>query len=326
MTTEQLLRFLEERRSSGRKIVLTNGCFDLLHAGHASYLEEAKGLGDFLVVGVNSDRSVRELKKEGAPAVPEQHRAQLLGALGCVDAVVIFDEATAVELIKAVRPDVYVKGGDYTIDTINQEERRAAEGIGAKVMILARVPSVSSTTLRETARQERKALLARIKQAAYLEGDFILSSGKKSRYYLDKYLLETDPVLLEDIATSMARMLPEAADRLAGVELGGVALAAAVSLKTGIPFVIVRRQAKEHGTGREFEGRLEPGDRVALVEDVVTTGRQAVQAVRRLENAGAKVTAVLCIVDRQEGAAEAMSQAGCDFRPLCTAAELGITT
>jgi orotate phosphoribosyltransferase len=324
VSMERLRAVLEGQRTRGRKIVLTNGCFDLLHAGHAHYLEQAKGLGDFLVVGVNSDRSVRQLNKPGAPSVPEQQRAQLLAALGCVDAVVIFDELRAVELIKTVRPDFYVKGGDYTIDTIVQEERRSAEDLGAKVMILAKAPSVSSTSLRERAKQERAALLARIKRTAYLEGDFVLSSGKRSRYYLDKYLLETDPALLEDIASGMAAMLPEATDRLAGVELGGVALAAAVALKTGLPFVIVRREAKEHGTAKEFEGKLEAGDRVALVEDIATTGRQAVQAARKLEKAGAKVAAVLCIVDRQEGAAEAMAEAGYDFRPLCSAAELGI--
>lgn len=326
VSMERLPALLERERSQGRKIALTNGCFDLLHAGHAYYLEQAKALGDFLVVGVNSDRSVRQLNKPGAPAVPEQQRAQLLAALGCVDAVVIFDEPTAVELISAVRPDFYVKGGDYTIDTIVQEERRTAENLGAKVMILARAPSLSSTALRERAKQERAALLARIKRTAYLEGDFVLSSGKRSRYYLDKYLLETDPALLEDIASSMAAMLPEATDRLAGVELGGVALAAAVALRTGLPFVIVRRKAKEHGTAKEFEGKLEAGDRMVLMEDIATTGRQAVAAARRLEKAGAKVAAVLCIVDRQEGAAEAIAEAGYDFRALCSASELGIVS
>lgn len=169
-----------------------------------------------------------------------------------------------------------------------------------------------------------KDLAARIRQAAYLEGDFTLSSGLKSKYYLDKYLFETDPALLRDIAEALTSLLPAAFDRLAGVELGGVPLATALSLRTGVPFVIARRAAKDHGTGKDFEGILRPGDRVVLVEDVLTTGTQALAAARRIEALGAKVVKIIYVVDRQQGAAQALRKAGYDAASLFTAQDLGI--
>lgn len=170
-----------------------------------------------------------------------------------------------------------------------------------------------------------KALAERIKKAAYLEGDFTLSSGLKSKYYLDKYLFETDPALLRDIARAMAGLLPEPFDRLAGVELGGVPLATALALETGKPFIIVRREAKAHGTARDFEGALGKGERLILVEDVLTTGAQAIAAATRLEQAGAKIIKVIYVVDRQQGAAQNIARAG--FEPAClfTAQDLGIS-
>jgi orotate phosphoribosyltransferase len=171
---------------------------------------------------------------------------------------------------------------------------------------------------------DRSALAARIRDAAYLEGDFTLSSGLKSKYYLDKYLFETDPVLLRDIARAMAGLLPERFDRLAGVELGGVPLATTLALETGKPFIIVRREAKAHGTARDFEGTLNPGDRLILVEDVLTTGAQAIAAARRLEQAGAKVIKVIYVVDRQQGAAENIARAGYEPAYLFTSEDLGI--
>jgi len=159
-------------------------------------------------------------------------------------------------------------------------------------------------------------------RAAYLEGDFLLSSGRRSRYYFDKYLFETDPALLGPIAEQLAARLYQGTQRLAGPELGAVALAAAVSLQSRLPFVIVRRAGKEYGTGREIEGVLQPGECVTLIEDVLTTGGQAVQAARRLQAAGATVLGVLAVVDREEGAAAALAAAGLELRALYTRGEL----
>ena len=136
-------------RRTGRSVVLTNGCFDLLHAGHVEYLEAAKRCGDVLVVALNGDRSVRALKAAGRPLVPQAARAQLLAALAVVDYVVIFNTVRVTPVIELLRPDVYVKGGDYTLDTLNAEERRALEGCGAKIKLLHLKPGFSTTALLE---------------------------------------------------------------------------------------------------------------------------------------------------------------------------------
>jgi rfaE bifunctional protein nucleotidyltransferase chain/domain len=133
--------------AEGRRLVFTNGCFDLLHAGHVRYLQQARALGDALVVGLNSDRSVRELKGEGRPLNGQDDRAEVLAALGCVDYVVIFDGQRATELLRAVRPHIYAKGGDYTRDSLDAEERGALEACGAKIEILPLVPGRSTTAL-----------------------------------------------------------------------------------------------------------------------------------------------------------------------------------
>ncbi|QYJ17309.1 Orotate phosphoribosyltransferase [Rubrobacter xylanophilus DSM 9941] len=147
----------------------------------------------------------------------------------------------------------------------------------------------------------RERLAARIREAALLEGDFVLSSGRRSNLYVDKYLFSTDPRLLRDIAAGMEELLPPGVSRLAGVELGAVPLVVAVALRTGIPYVIVRKEAKKHGTARGIEGRLGRGERVALIEDVITTGTQAVRAARRLVEAGVEVVGVVAVLDRREG-------------------------
>lgn len=136
-------------RSSGTRVVATNGCFDLLHVGHVKYLEEARAQGDFLWVGLNGDASVRELKGPGRPLNPEQDRAQILLALRCVDAVTIFPGKRAVEFLRAVAPDVYVKGGDYTPETLDKDERAALDAAGSKIVIIPFVPGKSTTGLIE---------------------------------------------------------------------------------------------------------------------------------------------------------------------------------
>jgi len=171
----------------------------------------------------------------------------------------------------------------------------------------------------------RTELAQAIKATAYLEGDFVLSSGKRSKYYLDKWRFETDPKLLRDIARALADLLPfPQPHRIAGVELGGVPLATALSLETNIPSIIVRRQAKEYGTARDVEGVWESGERVVLVEDVLTTASQAIAAAKRLVEHGLDVVRVIYVIDREEGADTNILQAG--FRPaaLFRKSELGI--
>ena len=126
---------------------MTNGCFDILHAGHVTYLAAARALGDALLVGLNSDASVRALKGAGRPVNPEQDRATVLAALAAVDGVSLFEEMDALRLLAEVKPDIYAKGGDYTIDTINQPERQMVEGAGGKVVILPGVPGRSTTNV-----------------------------------------------------------------------------------------------------------------------------------------------------------------------------------
>jgi orotate phosphoribosyltransferase len=168
-------------------------------------------------------------------------------------------------------------------------------------------------------------LRAAIVEHAYLEGDFVLRSGRRSRYYLDKYRFETRPELLEAlgarIATAVAEAEPEAT-RLAGPELGAVALVAAASLQSGLPFLIVRKEEKGYGTGKRLEGVFEPGERVCLIEDVVTSGGAALGAVKALREAGLQCRTAVCVVDREEGASEALGRHAVVLRPLFVAGDL----
>lgn len=134
-------------RARNQKLVVTNGCFDLLHLGHVTYLEAARNLGDALLVGLNSDAAVSALKGPERPVNTEADRAAVLAALASVDGVCIFTERAATRFLAAAKPDIYVKGGDYTLETINQEERRTVEQAGGKVMILPVVPGKSTTSL-----------------------------------------------------------------------------------------------------------------------------------------------------------------------------------
>lgn len=144
---ETLQSWRERQRAAGRRVAVTNGCFDLLHAGHVTYLEAARNEADLLLVGVNSDAAVRELKGPGRPVNSESDRALVLAALQSVDAVFIFRERDAVKFLETVAPDIYVKGGDYTLETINQDERRLIESRGGKIVLLAHVPGKSTTGL-----------------------------------------------------------------------------------------------------------------------------------------------------------------------------------
>lgn len=161
--------------------------------------------------------------------------------------------------------------------------------------------------------QAERELARRVRDCAYLEGDFVLRSGRRSPYYLDKYRFETQPDLLGPIGQALAeraRALDPEAHRLAGPELGAVALVAAVSLASGLPFLIVRKEAKGHGTQRALEGLADPGDRVCLIEDVVTSGGAALAAVDALRGAGLVCERAVCVVDREEGCREALAAQG----------------
>jgi orotate phosphoribosyltransferase len=162
-------------------------------------------------------------------------------------------------------------------------------------------------------------LLAAIREHAYLEGDFLLRSGRRSKYYLDKYRFETRPELLGPIGERIARIVrehePEAV-RLGGPELGAVALAAAASLASGLPFMIVRKEAKDYGTAKRIEGVYEPGECVCLVEDVVTSGGALLEAVSAVREAGLVVRTAVCVIDREEGGADELARHAVRLRSL----------
>ena len=166
---------------------------------------------------------------------------------------------------------------------------------------------------------------ARLREHALLEGDFVLRSGRRSSYYLDKYRFETLPELLgplgERLAGAVREHEPEAV-RLAGPALGAVALAASASLASGLPFVIVRDSVKEYGTANRLEGFFEPGELVCLLEDVVTSGGALAEAVAALREAGLVVRNAVCVVDREEGGADALARIGVRLRSLYRAGEL----
>ncbi len=151
MTLEQARRFVEELRAAGKVIVFTNGVFDLLHVGHLRYLAQARRLGDALLVGVNSDRSVRLIKGADRPIVSELERAEILEALACVDAVVIFDADTPAALIDALQPDILVKGADWAADAI--VGRDIVEARGGRVVRIAIEPGHSTTKIVDTIRR-----------------------------------------------------------------------------------------------------------------------------------------------------------------------------
>ena len=134
LTREQLTRIVSDAKASGARIVLANGCFDVLHVGHIRYLQGARALGDLLVVGINSDRQVAIQKGAGRPILPERERAELIAALDCVSYVTIFDEPTVEELLLALKPEVHAKGTDYTVDTV--PEREVVRSFGGRVAIV----------------------------------------------------------------------------------------------------------------------------------------------------------------------------------------------
>jgi orotate phosphoribosyltransferase len=173
----------------------------------------------------------------------------------------------------------------------------------------------------------RAELAARVAERALLHGDFVLRSGKRSSVYLDKYRFETDPALLGPIGAALGELIAAAAprpQRLAGPELGAVPLAAAAALASGIPFLIVRKDAKAYGTAERIEGVFEAGERVLVIEDVVTTGGALISAIEALRAADLVVESALCVLDREEGGNEALEALGVHLEPLFRRADLGM--
>jgi rfaE bifunctional protein nucleotidyltransferase chain/domain len=147
LSAKELGDWRRGEKSAGRRVVVTNGCFDLLHVGHVRFLQEARALGDALLVGLNGDASVRELKGAGRPVNPEEDRAEVLAALGCVDAVVVFPEKRATRFLEAAQPDIYVKGGDYRPEDLDADEQATVKQAGGQVKVLKLTPGKSTTAV-----------------------------------------------------------------------------------------------------------------------------------------------------------------------------------
>jgi orotate phosphoribosyltransferase len=169
---------------------------------------------------------------------------------------------------------------------------------------------------------ERAALARRIYERVHLTGEFRLRSGAVSGEYFDKYLFESDPRLLREIADALVGMLPEGVDMLAGLELGGVPLASVASQVSGLPTLFVRKQAKDYGTCRLAEGGEVAGRRLAVIEDVITSGGQVIESCRELRDRGAEIAAVLCVIDREAGGGANIAAEGIELRPLFTMSQL----
>ncbi len=163
---------------------------------------------------------------------------------------------------------------------------------------------------------ERETLGRDLVAASYLKGDFVLRSGKRSNRYFDKFLFETDPELLRRLGKHLASLVPRTTQRLAAPELGAVLLGGAVSMETGLPLVLVRKEPKGYGTSKQIEGRMERGDRITVIEDVVTTGGDSLRSAQVLRDAGADVIHLVVVLDRGEGGEDNIRNAGVPYTPL----------
>jgi orotate phosphoribosyltransferase len=174
----------------------------------------------------------------------------------------------------------------------------------------------------ETRASELRDLGRELVKASYLKGDFVLRSGKRSNRYFDKFLFETDPAVLRRLGQHLARLVPAETQRLAAPELGAVLLGGAVSMESGLPLVLVRKEPKGYGTSKQIEGRFEPGDRVTVIEDVVTTGGDSLRSAQVLRDAGVEVIHLVVVLDRGEGGEENIRAAGIPYSPLFRIADL----
>jgi len=163
---------------------------------------------------------------------------------------------------------------------------------------------------------DRQSLAHELVAASYLKGDFVLRSGKRSNRYFDKFLFETDPALLKRIGTGLAALVPAGTQRLAAPELGAVLLGGAVSMETGLPLILVRKEPKGYGTAKQLEGRFTEGERVTVIEDVVTTGGDSLRSIAALRDAGLDVIHLAVVLDRGEGGEDNIRAAGIPYSPL----------
>jgi len=171
----------------------------------------------------------------------------------------------------------------------------------------------------------REEIAGRIAEVALLRGEFTLRSGRKSNYYLDKYLFSTQPDILRELGRMIAERIPTGTTVLAGAELGGIPLVTAASLASGLPCVFIRNQKKDYGTAKQLEGKLNESDRVVIVEDVATSGGQVLEAAKVIAETGATIVKIIATIDREEGARENIESAGYAFDALFTKRDLGIT-
>jgi orotate phosphoribosyltransferase len=169
---------------------------------------------------------------------------------------------------------------------------------------------------------EREALARDLVKASYLKGDFVLRSGRRSNRYFDKFLFETEPALLKRLGKHLAALVPKETQRLASPELGAVLLGGAVSMETDLPLVLVRKEPKGYGTAKQLEGRVAPGERVTVIEDVVTTGGDSLRSIQVLREAGLDVIHLVVVLDRGEGGEENIRSAGIPYSPLFRIADL----
>ena len=170
----------------------------------------------------------------------------------------------------------------------------------------------------------REALARDLVRASYLKGDFVLRSGKRSDRYFDKFLFETDPALLKRLGEELARLVPKATQRLAAPELGAVLLGGAVSMAMELPLLLVRKEPKAHGTARQIEGRFVEGERITVIEDVVTTGGDSLRSVQVLRDAGLDVIHLVVVLDRGEGGEDNIREAGIAYSPLFRITDLDL--
>ncbi len=172
---------------------------------------------------------------------------------------------------------------------------------------------------------DKAAIAQRIAEVSLLHGDFTLRSGRKSKYYLDKYLFSTQPDVLASLGKMFATLIDaKVVNRLAGAELGGIPLVTVASLETGLPCIFVRNQKKDYGTAQQIEGSLNKGDNIVIVEDIATTGGQVLEAAQMLTALGANIIKIIATIDREEGARENVEGAGFVFESLFTKSDLGI--
>jgi orotate phosphoribosyltransferase len=168
----------------------------------------------------------------------------------------------------------------------------------------------------------QQELAKNVYKTAYIRGDFLLRSGQKSSEYFDKYLFESNPILLKAIAKSLASKVPVGIQVLAGLEVGGIPIATALSLETGIPVCFVRKEAKKYGTAKLAEGADIKNKRVLIIEDVITSGGQVILSANDLRNEGAHIHSVLCVIDREQGGPDKLQKIGIKTIPLFTMSEL----